>query len=131
MVGQLLKMISFIRKKNSVCIEPSQSAFTIPSNFWCLCQNSFSWYMFFKEDHVVGTFKNICTLAFHCWYIKHAFAEFYEKIFLRKNISEDILVNGCFHLNSMFILKNSSPLQRCKSFMSWFAMIRRPAQLAG
>ena len=25
---------------------------------------------------VVGTFKNICTVAVHCWYIKDAFAGF-------------------------------------------------------
>ena len=29
-----------------------------------------------RESVVVGTFKNTCTVAVHCWYIKDAFAGF-------------------------------------------------------
>ena len=60
-------------------------------------------------ESVVGTFKNICTVAVHCWYIKDAFAGFCQQM-LEKNISEDILVTDCFHLNAKFISKSSSPL---------------------
>ena len=42
---------------------------------------------------------------------------FFNKFLKSKIFSEDILVAGCFHLNSKFISKISSPLQRCKSFM--------------
>ena len=31
-------------------------------------------------ESVVGTFKNICTVAVHCWYIKDVFAEFCQQI---------------------------------------------------
>ena len=31
------------------------------------------------KDSVVGTFKNICTVAVHCWYIKDAFEGFCQK----------------------------------------------------
>ena len=36
------------------------------------------------RESVVGTFGNICTVAVHWWYIKDAFAEFYQKIFKKK-----------------------------------------------
>ena len=42
------------------------------------------------RESVVGTFKNICTVAVHYWYIKDAFAGFYQQIFQAKN-SEGIL----------------------------------------
>ena len=32
----------------------------------------------------VGTFKNICTGAVHCWYVKDAFAGFWKKNFEKK-----------------------------------------------
>ena len=38
------------------------------------------------QDSVVGTFKNICTVAVHCWYIKDAFVGFWPQIF--KKIQE-------------------------------------------
>ena len=87
------------------------------SNYWSLCQNSQSWNMFWKEDHKVGAFKNICTVAIHFWHIKDTFAGFCQEVFESKNISEDILEDGRFPSNSKFISKSSSPLQRCKSFM--------------
>ena len=37
----------------------------------------------------------------------------------RKSFANDPLVTGCFHLNSKFILKSSSPVRRCKNFM-WY-----------
>ena len=37
----------------------------------------------------VGTFKNICTGAVHCWYVKMLLQDFGKKI-LKKNISEGI-----------------------------------------
>ena len=36
------------------------------------------------RESVVGTFKNICTVAVHCWYIKDAFAGFSQQIFAKK-----------------------------------------------
>ena len=33
------------------------------------------------KESVVGTFKNICTMAVHCWYIKDAFVRFWPQIF--------------------------------------------------
>ena len=42
------------------------------------------------RESVVGTFKNISTVAVHCWYIKDTFSEFYQQIF-GQNISEGIL----------------------------------------
>ena len=55
-------------------------------NDWCLCQNSCSWNMFWKEDQtsVVGAFENICRVAVRCWYIKDAFAEFCQQILEKK-----------------------------------------------
>ena len=41
------------------------------------------------RESVVGTFKNICKVAVHFWYIKYAFAGFCQQIF-KKN-SEGIL----------------------------------------
>ena len=46
------------------------------------------------RESVVGTFKNISTVAVHCWYIKDVFAEFCQQIF-EQNISEVIL--GTIH----------------------------------
>ena len=43
------------------------------------------------KESVVGTFKNICTAAVYCWYIKDAFARFSQETFEKKNISEGIL----------------------------------------
>ena len=40
---------------------------------------------------VVGTFRNICTVSVHFWYIKDAFAGFCQKKFEKENISEAIL----------------------------------------
>ena len=42
------------------------------------------------RESVAGTFKNISTVAVHCWYIKDVFAEFCQQIF-EQNISEGIL----------------------------------------
>ena len=42
------------------------------------------------RKYVVGTFKNIITVAVNCWYIKDALAEFCQQIF-EQNISEGIL----------------------------------------
>ena len=36
------------------------------------------------RESVVGTFKNICTVAVHCWYIKDAFVGFCQQIYLTK-----------------------------------------------
>ena len=33
------------------------------------------------KESVFGIFKNICTVAVHCWYIKDALAGFCQKIF--------------------------------------------------
>ena len=72
--------------------------------------------MFWKEDQRIFSWnlKKICTVAVHWWYIKDAFAGFRQQIFGKK---KDILVAGCFYLNSKFFLKSLSPLQRRKSFM--------------
>ena len=86
------------------------------SNYWYLCQNSCSWKMFWIE-FVVGTFKNICTVAVHYWYIKDL-----STYFWKRNITEDILLAGCFHLNSKVISKSSSSLQRRQSFMQYQAV---------
>ena len=37
-----------------------------------------------RESVVVGTFKNTCTVAVHCWYIKDAFAGFCQQIILKR-----------------------------------------------
>ena len=66
------------------------------------------------KESVVGTFKNICTVAVHYWDIKDAFAGFWHT---HTKKSESILVAGCFQLNSKFISESSSLLQRGKSFM--------------
>ena len=42
-----------------------------------------------RESVVAGTFKNTCTVAVHCWYIKDAFEGFCQQIFKKK--SEGIL----------------------------------------
>ena len=67
-----------------------------------------------SKESIVGTFKNICTVAVHGWYIKDALQDFANK-FLKKK-SEDILEADCFHLNLKFISKSSSSLQERKSF---------------
>ena len=36
------------------------------------------------RESVVGTFENICTVAVRWWYIKDAFAGFYQQIFKNK-----------------------------------------------
>ena len=36
------------------------------------------------RESVVGNFKNICTVAVHWWYIKHAFAGFSQQMFIKK-----------------------------------------------
>ena len=41
------------------------------------------------RESVVGTYKNICTVAVHCWYIKDDFAGFCQQIF-KKKVSEGI-----------------------------------------
>ena len=41
-----------------------------------------------NRESVVGAFKNICTLAFHCCYIKDAFAGFSQQILKKKKIPE-------------------------------------------
>ena len=33
-----------------------------------------------NRESVVGTSKNICTVAVHCWYIKDAFAGFCSQV---------------------------------------------------
>ena len=33
------------------------------------------------REYVVGSFKNLCTVAVHCWCIKDAFAGFCQQIF--------------------------------------------------
>ena len=33
-------------------------------------------------ESVVGTFKNICTVAVHCWYIKDVFAGFCQRLYI-------------------------------------------------
>ena len=33
-------------------------------------------------ESVVGTFKNICTVAVHYWYIKDVFAGFYQQLYI-------------------------------------------------
>ena len=43
-----------------------------------------------RPDNLVETFKNIITVAVHCWYIKVALAEFCQQIF-EQNISEGLL----------------------------------------
>ena len=58
---------------------------------------------------VAATFKNIYTVSVH-WYIKDAFAGSCQQIFEKENFSEDILVAGCFYLNSKFISKSLSLL---------------------
>ena len=32
------------------------------------------------KESVVGTFKSICTVVVHCWYIKDAFADAFESV---------------------------------------------------
>ena len=41
------------------------------------------------RESVFGTFKNICTVVVHCWYIKDASAGFCQQIF--KKSSDSIL----------------------------------------
>ena len=77
--------------------------------------------MFWKEDYVVGSFRNICTVAIHCWYIKNAFAGFCQQIFEKKKIH--ILVDDCFHSNSKFLSKSSYPLQRCNTRLRYDCML--------
>ena len=62
-------------------------------NYWCLCQNSCARNIFWKEVQRIGSwnFKNICTVAVYCWYIKDAFAGFCQQMFDKKYTSEDIL----------------------------------------
>ena len=36
-------------------------------------------------ESVVGTFKNICTVAVHCWYMIDVFAGFCQQILKKKN----------------------------------------------
>ena len=43
------------------------------------------------RESVVGILKNTVAVAVHCWYIKDAFAGFYQQIFGKKNVSEGIL----------------------------------------
>ena len=42
-----------------------------------------------NRESVVGTVKNICIVAVHCWYLEDTFAEFCQQIFKKK--SEGIL----------------------------------------
>ena len=45
------------------------------------------------SESIVGSFKNICIVAVHCWYIKDAFAGFCQQI-LRKKIQQILAING-------------------------------------
>ena len=49
--------------------------------------------MFLKENQRIcsWTFKNACTVAVYCWYIKDTFVGFCQQIFGKKN-SDGILV---------------------------------------
>ena len=38
----------------------------------------------YTRESVAGIFKKICTVAVHCWYIKDAFAGFYQQIFKKE-----------------------------------------------
>ena len=57
------------------------------SNYSFLCQNNCSWNMFWKEDYIVGIFKNICTVVIHCCYIKDTFAGFCQQTFEKRNFT--------------------------------------------
>ena len=37
------------------------------------------------RESVAGTFKNICTVAVHCWYMIDVFAGFCQQILKKKN----------------------------------------------
>ena len=37
------------------------------------------------KKSVVGTFKNICTVAVQCWYIKYVFAGFCQEILKKQS----------------------------------------------
>ena len=43
------------------------------------------------KETVVRTFKNIWTVAVHCWYLKEAFAGFCQQILEKIFFSESIL----------------------------------------
>ena len=50
--------------------------------------------MFWKEDQksVVGSFKDTCTVAVHCWYIKDCFAGSVDKFLKKKMFSRWLLL---------------------------------------
>ena len=77
-------------------------------------------YVLKRNTKEAGSYKNICTIAVHCWYIKDAFAGFcwhvFEKMYILEDILEDIVVVSSFHLNWKFVSKSSLPLCRCKCF---------------
>ena len=83
---------------------PNWATVLFTSNYWFLCQSSCFWNMFWKEDYVVGTFKNICTVAIHCWYIKYAFARSCQQVFEKKKFH--ILLDTCFHSSTDFKICN-------------------------
>ena len=67
------------------------------------------------KEPVVGTFRDICTEALHCWYKKKSLCRISLTNFWKKKKFEDNIVVD--HLKSKFTSKSSSPLKRCKSFM--------------
>ena len=60
------------------------------SNYWCLSHIAVLETCFEKktEKFVVGTWKNICTVAVHRWYIQDTFAEFCQQIFEKKKFQK-------------------------------------------
>ena len=83
-------------------------------NYWCFCQNSYSWNIFWKEDQIICSWNLF--VAVHCWYIKDTFAEFYQQIF-EQNISEDIsgkidkkILSSQCGLGYKAPIKNTSPI---------------------
>ena len=60
--------------------------------------------MFLKEDQRIcsWTFKNVCTVAVYCWYIKDTFVGFCQQTFGKKN-SDGILVKTSKKLLSLLV----------------------------
>ena len=70
--------------------------------------------MFWKEDQksVVGSFKDTCTVAVHCWYIKDCFAGSVDKFLKKKMFSRWLLLLEFKAYFEKYILSSCNPLLR-------------------
>ena len=78
------------------------------------------------RESVVGTFKNICTVAVHCWYMIDVFAGFCQQILKKKELE---VILGKIGKNLLSFLADfgyyimlNEVLKSCKK---WYLLIQK------